>query len=485
METVQPKKKKKHVGLWIFLILLLLLLLPFVLLLVALYTGGFDIADVTTENTMPASERFAFSAADSTMDIRLNANDLLFLLEMHEDYNPEELQEQLAPYGLTLDAFAPDLKDGVFAVNAMLHFKGKLPLPVRAEGTVSASSNSTVFIRVDTVCLTKYFRIPAEKLIEKLRLDADALTFSIDAEEYHSRMEQLTDASVRNDTVVLTCSLGGELFREVFFDTTSAYLDSYYLEDPVIRVFSQIEVGHGAYSMPDEFTSILKELEGDPTAYAEFRAECLALAKPENAGSAFTGKEGDCNARFLPDLSAAKVETLRASLNKKVEAGQKTLLAICNALTERYCNQELVYNSTNFVYADDPETEVTVDNICEEHADFLSAETSRIALTSRMENKLAPGFDTPFAKMPKTKGAVTEHIDGKSVVVPVWIVKMKNGRTVGAYSNLRWYEGGNLTVIPLPADWYNEYLTSELIPCDEYHRIFYKQYTALYGGKDW
>lgn len=437
---VRPRKKSAFgkVVLWLFSPVLLVSLLA-VLLYVALSLFGYPTDNqiaLLSETPMGPAARFAFHAAERTVDIAVNPADIAFVIDQGADFDPAALAEPLKDLGLTLESYGVRFDDGAY-VTLRLSALGFVPVPVRLDADVTAGKGGDIGVTVTRVHVTRLFSASAETLCSQFGVDPEELTFTVEGAALHPRLATLQGVSFSDGNLVLTCGLGEDLFREVLEDPLDATIAGYYVDGiKELSVYSEsVYAAGGKRTFGDSFTALLAELEKDPGKIEEVRTNCLALAAAPKAQQAFAGTKGKYMERFLPGVTLEAVTNRHDGIFSAVREREALLRTLVENLNNLYFEQKISFSDAYLVNRDTGE-QLTLSDLVGDFApyeSFLSVKDSRILLCNGQIAEMSFGFATKLSKMPREKGATFANVDEKRVHMVVLMTRVKDGTPAFVY----------------------------------------------------
>ncbi len=441
METpIHPRKKSAfgRVVLWLFSPVLLIAVLA-VLLYAALSLFGYPTDNqlaLLSETPMSPDARFAFHAAERTVNIAVNPADIAFVIDQGAGFDPASLAEPLEDAGFVLEGYGVRFDDGAY-VTLQLSALNFVPVPVRLDADVTAGKGGDIGVTVTRVHLTRLFSVSAETVCEQFGIDPAQLEFTVEGADLHPRLAALEGVSFSEGNMILTCGIGEDLFREVLEDPYDATVAGYYVDGiKELSVYSEsVYAAGGGRTLGDSFTALLAELEKDPGKIEDVRTNCLSLATAPKAQQAFAGAKGRYLARFLPNVTLEAVSARHDEIFSAVRGREALLTALVGNLNNLYFEQKISFSDAYLV---NRETggQLTLRQLAGDftpYESFLSEKDSRILLCNGGIQPLSFGFSTKLGKMPHEKGATFENVDQKRVHMVVLMTRVKDGTPAFVY----------------------------------------------------
>ncbi len=471
METPTRSRKTRSAGrtlFWVFSPLILVLFIA-LLLFAALALFGFsydDQAALLARTPMRAQERFAFHAAERTVDIAVDASDAAFALTQTSGFDPEMIAAQLEGTGLVLEQYGVRFDDGAY-VTLLLRAFGFIPVPIRLDADVSAQGSGDIRIEITRAHITRLFSVPMETLRGRFNLDLSQIVFTIPGAELHPRMASLRSVSFAGGCMILTCDVGGDLFREVLEDSDRATFAAYYIDEVrELTVFNGSAVAEdGMRLFGESFTKLLKELEANPGMIEEVRINCLALANAYRAEQAFAGTKGAFLTRFLPNVTQEAVAARRDEIFSVAQGREALLRKLLDRLNNLYFHNEIAYGDTRLLNLQSGET-LALSWLTDDftpYESFLSEGDTRVMFCHGDIQNLTFGFSTPLERMPREEGVTFLGIDEELVHMIVLLTRTANGEPAFVYL----FNNGRLTSVvydTIAEENYALFMGAEFVP---------------------
>lgn len=314
-----------------FLVLFLIILIFIVAVPVAyLSLAGFDWNDTQSPDfyqPLSVEERFTFSSATDSMDIKLTNADIIWYVE---DDLYAAVDEKLSPFGLSLNRIGLQIKeDGLFA-SAQLKYKKILPIPVGCLLTLR-QAGSKLEVSVDSVHLGRWITVNSEWLESISGYDMSDLTFNFDLDS-HPFFNLSRSVTLEEEALVFHCSFPSEWLLNVTPLISSDFtimLDYVHPEDispdfPILLAYCDGD----STLLNEKLASFAK----DPASFEKFKMNILNISGTYAANLFFN--ESEWNGRFFPGITRETVQTGRTSI---LDAGQ----SIYDARMEQISSMEM------------------------------------------------------------------------------------------------------------------------------------------------
>jgi len=210
--TVHPARKRSagKIIFWIFSPFLLVLALA-VLLFGALSLFGFsydDQAVLLERAPMSARDRYVFHAAQRTVDVAVDASDILFILSQTGEITPAALHSQLGEYGVDLSAYGLTFEkygirfDDGASITLLFRWLGFVPIPLRIDADASIA-NGELNLQIMKVHITKLAALSAQTLAETFGLEMEQLSYQISLEDLNTWLSGAHGVSFSGGNMVL------------------------------------------------------------------------------------------------------------------------------------------------------------------------------------------------------------------------------------------------------------------------------------------
>lgn len=428
-------KKKSGVGKVIFWALspIWLILLILLLALAALTFLGYaydDPAQLTALPPMDVSERYTFHSGERAYDMRLDKSDLFFVMEQGDGLDMDELAAPLSAFGLKLERYGLSFAEEGPSVTARLKAFSFLPLPVKIDLSSEVRSGGNVALTVKKITLARLISASGEKLRQKLSLDADALAFDIDGADIHPRMRQLKDISFEADRMVMTFSIGEELYEQVMENLRETIRLGYFVTDiPALTVLLESDYASDpSGKLGAAFDAILDQCRKDPAYIVTFRNETLAIANAEKADMYLSGSRAAYMDRFLPGVNQETVSALHSAYEGRMTPRLDWLQSLVANLNRLYTHKSLTFTGERFLDIETGE-ELKLSDVPDPsfaaYADWFDPASARLVLAYG-DPDLTYGNE-PLSKMPNTGKAALAGFDAKQTYCVIPLMRLADG----------------------------------------------------------
>lgn len=331
-ETSEKKpKKRSRVGL-VLLVLLLILAGAVGYLYYSVCKAPLELDDpqkLTAAVPMKAADRFSFSAADGTAQVKLDKADLWYLILTHAGNDfLDTVNKEVAPYGLEVSGCAIRINEEGLQLDLELFYKevrliAGVPCDLEVSGQRFCLKPAGVKLGV--------ISLPVEKLLSRVKLEYELVLPVI---------PEVTGVSFAPGAIVLTgpveqdvralLPLGKELDRAVVF--SEAY-------QPLADALRS-EKG---------FVQIMSHLEQHPASVEDLYRELFTLAEPEVTETYLEDRQG-LTERFFSGVDFSTVEQLQQLLTKELTLQYIALEKFFTAVVNEYNEKRLSIRDSAFIY---------------------------------------------------------------------------------------------------------------------------------------
>ena len=283
----KQRKKRIKTALLIVLAVILVIVAAFAGFLLYLQKCGTEYDNITEcvqSQPMDFTQRYAFSSADKTMSVRLDKNDLWWLLYQTGAIEKlEKMDTALAGKNIRLSGMGISTDNNALTANVELTCFGSVRIPLSANCGVSVD-DTDITISVNSIKLGNGWGLPMNFVCNRFDVEPSALNVKI-SRSIHPFLNDLTQLTVADGCVVITMNATDKLFVEAASGTG----------DTAFR------------TALDSFA--------DANAYADFRTSALALGTVDAASAYMSNQDyAPYIQRFLPSLTLEGVTSLNSEL---------------------------------------------------------------------------------------------------------------------------------------------------------------------------
>lgn len=309
----KQRKKRIKTALLIVLAVILVIVAAFAGFLLYLQKCGTEYDNITEcvqSQPMDFTQRYAFSSADKTMSVRLDKNDLWWLLYQTGAIEKlEKMDTALADKNIRLSGMGISTDNNALTANVELTCFGSVRIPLSANCGVSVD-DTDITISVNSIKLGNGWGLPMGFVCGRFDIEPSALNVKI-SRSIHPFLNDLTQLTVADGCVVITMNATDKLFAEALANADQVKeLSKFGIESPAIAAVVEAASGTGDTAFRTALDSF-----ADANAYADFRTSALALGTAD-AASAYMSNQ-DCAPyiqRFLPSLTLEGVTSLNSEL---------------------------------------------------------------------------------------------------------------------------------------------------------------------------
>lgn len=309
----KQRKKRIKTALLIVLAVILVIVAAFAGFLLYLQKCGAEYDNITEcvqSQPMDFTQRYTFSSADKTMSVRLDKNDLWWLLYQTGAIEKlEKMDTALAGKNIRLSGMGISTDNNALTANVELTCFGSVRIPLSANCGVSVD-DTDITISVNSIKLGNGWGLPMNFVCNRFDVEPSALNVKI-SRSIHPFLNDLTQLTVADGCVVITMNATDKLFAEALANADQVKeLSKFGIESPAIAAVVEAASGTGDTAFRTALDSF-----ADANAYADFRTSALALGTVD-ADSAYMSNQDYAPyiQRFLPSLTLEGVTSLNSEL---------------------------------------------------------------------------------------------------------------------------------------------------------------------------
>ena len=309
----KQRKKRIKTALLIVLAVILVIVAAFAGFLLYLQKCGTEYDNITEcvqSQPMDFTQRYAFSSADKTMSVRLDKNDLWWLLYQTGAIEKlEKMDTALAGKNIRLSGMGISTDNNALTANVELTCFGSVRIPLSANCGVSVD-DTDITISVNSIKLGNGWGLPMNFVCNRFDVEPSALNVKI-SRSIHPFLNDLTQLTVANGCVVITMNATDKLFAEALANADQVKeLSKFGIESPAITAVVEAASGTGDTAFRTALDSF-----ADANAYADFRTSALALGTVDAASAYMSNQDyAPYIQRFLPSLTLEGVTSLNSEL---------------------------------------------------------------------------------------------------------------------------------------------------------------------------
>ena len=309
----KQRKKRIKTALLIVLAVILVIVAAFAGFLLYLQKCGTEYDNITEcvqSQPMDFTQRYAFSSADKTMSVRLDKNDLWWLLYQTGAIEKlEKMDTALADKNIRLSGMGISADNNALTANVELTCFGSVRIPLSADCGVSVDDTDiTVFVK--SIKLGNGWGLPMNFVCNRFDVEPSALNVKI-SRSIHPFLNDLTQFTIADGCVVITMNATDKMFAEALANADQVKeLSKFGIESPAIAAVVEAASGTG----DADFRTALDAFT-DANAYADFRTSALALGTVDAASAYMSNQDyAPYIQRFLPSLTLEGVTSLNSEL---------------------------------------------------------------------------------------------------------------------------------------------------------------------------
>ena len=309
----KQRKKRIKTALLIVLAVILVIVAAFAGFLLYLQKCGTEYDNITEcvqSQPMDFTQRYTFSSADKTMSVRLDKNDLWWLLYQTGAIEKlEKMDTALAGKNIRLSGMGISTDNNALTANVELTCFGSVRIPLSANCGVSVD-DTDITISVNSIKLGNGWGLPMNFVCNRFDVEPSALNVKI-SRSIHPFLNDLTQLTVADGCVVITMNATDKLFAEALTNADQVKeLSKFGIESPAIAAVVEAASGTGDTAFRTALDSF-----ADANAYADFRTSALALGTVDAASAYMSNQDyAPYIQRFLPSLTLEGVTSLNSEL---------------------------------------------------------------------------------------------------------------------------------------------------------------------------
>lgn len=309
----KQRKKRIKTALLIVLAVILVIVAAFAGFLLYLQKCGAEYDNITEcvqSQPMDFTQRYTFSSADKTMSVRLDKNDLWWLLYQTGAIEKlEKMDTALAGKNIRLSGMGISTDNNALTANVELTCFGSVRIPLSANCGVSVD-DTDITISVNSIKLGNGWGLPMGFVCGRFDIEPSALNVKI-SRSIHPFLNDLTQLTVADGCVVITMNATDKLFAEALANADQVKeLSKFGIESPAIAAVVEAASGTGDTAFRTALDSF-----ADANAYADFRTSALALGTVDAASAYMSNQDyAPYIQRFLPSLTLEGVTSLNSEL---------------------------------------------------------------------------------------------------------------------------------------------------------------------------
>jgi len=331
----KQRKKRIKTALLIVLAVILVIVAAFAGFLLYLQKCGTEYDNITEcvqSQPMDFTQRYAFSSADKTMSVKLDKNDLWWLLYQTGAIEKlEKMDTALAGKNIRLSGMGISTDNNALTANVELTCFGSVRIPLSANCGVSVN-DTDITISVNSIKLGNGWGLPMGFVCGRFDIEPSALNVKI-SRSIHPFLNDLTQLTVADGCVVITMNATDKLFAEALANADQVKeLSKFGIESPAIAAVVEAASGTGDTAFRTALDSF-----ADANAYADFRTSALALGTVDAASAYMSNQDyAPYIQRFLPSLTLEGVTSLNSELYSLSANREQLLEALATNVNTAY-----------------------------------------------------------------------------------------------------------------------------------------------------
>ena len=305
-ENIQKPKRRSRVGI-VLLVLLLILAGAGGFLYYTIVKAPLELDDyqkLAASAPMSPGERFRFSAADSTVQVKLDKGDIWSLFLAHAGDNfLDVVNEELSAYSLSVSGCAVHMDEEGLRLDLELYFRetrlvAKVPCELQISGQHISLKPTGVKLGV--------ISLPVGGLLSSVKLEYD-LSLPV--------ISDVTRFGFEQDTLLLTGTLEEDVRGLISRDQDLYQVAVFSPELKSLAIALQAEGG---------FETIMAHLEQNPEDAQDLYRDLFTLAHPKIAQRYLEDRHG-LTERFFPGIDFSERAEEQAALSEMLRANSSAL----------------------------------------------------------------------------------------------------------------------------------------------------------------
>lgn len=282
---------------------------------------------------MSPEERFSFSAAGGTAQVKMDKGDIWYLfLELAGDDFLKDLNDETAPYGLTVSGCAIHMDEEGLRLDLELFYK-EIRLIARVPCEVLFSGNT--FTLTPTGLKLGVLPLPVSGLLSRVKVEKEIILPVLD---------QVTQIGYAQDMMLLTGTMEADVRALVPQDKK--------LEQVVLFSEEYQSLGD-ALETQDGFSRILTHLEQNPGSAEDLYRDLFTLTEFDVSRDYLADRRG-LTQRFFPGIDFDGVAEERTELGQELGTQYVLLERFFSEAVSEYNGKRLVLSDGEFLQKDEP-----------------------------------------------------------------------------------------------------------------------------------
>lgn len=282
---------------------------------------------------MTVEERFTFSAADDTAQVKLSKGDLWSVILTHAGNDfLDTVNEEASPYGLTVSGCALHMDEAGLRLDLELFYKEiRLIARVPCELEVSGST----FTMKPTGLKIGVLPLPVGGLLSRVKVEKDIILPVLD---------QVTQISFEQDAMLLTGTMEQDVRTLVPRDLKL---------NQTVLFCEEMQNLADSLETQDGFSRILAHLEQNPGSLEDLYRDLFILTEFDVSRDYLADRRG-LTQRFFPNIDFDALGEERTNLGQKLGAQYVLLERFFSEAVSEYNGKRLVLSDGEFLQKDEP-----------------------------------------------------------------------------------------------------------------------------------
>lgn len=428
-QTEKQPKKRSRAGI-VVLVLLLIIAGAAGYLYYSIVKAPLDLDDpkeMAASVSMMPEERFSFSAAEKTVQVKMDAADIWSLILEKTGKNIlDAINREVNPYALTVSGCTIHMDEEGLRLDLELYYKETrlvAKVPCALEVTETGLSLTPIAVKLGVIPL------PVENILSNLKLELD-LQLPV--------LSQVTQIEFVSGAVLLSGPVEPDI-RGLVPVNQDLYLTAVFSQEHQAIVDAlQTDAG---------FEALLSHLEKDPGSVEDLYRELFLLTEPDTRNAYLDSRLG-LTERFLPGIDFSAVSQQQEEETEQINYGRALLEQFFTSLMGDYNDKKFKLDQGQFLLKNKPFQMVGYNSgkydVLFEKLDpesffliLVDAEDGFIRSTSSFDRMAKEGLEfTQSVDYNKTYilGCVLRSVDGDPFLV--YDVEIDNGNTYSRSTQL-------------------------------------------------
>lgn len=282
---------------------------------------------------MSVEERFTFSAAEGTAQVKMDKGDIWYLfLDIAGNDFLDTVNEEVSPYGLTVSGCALHMDEAGLRLDLELFYK-EIRLIARVPCNLEVSGST--FTLMPTGLKIGVLPLPVSGLLSRVKVEKDIILPVLD---------QVTQISFEQDAMLLTGTMEQDVRTLVPWDLKL---------NQTVLFCEEMQNLADSLEIQDGFSRILTHLEQNPGSAEDLYRDLFILTEFDVSRAYLADRRG-LTQRFFPNIDFDAVAEKRTELGQKLGSQYVLLERFFSEAVNEYNGKRLVLSDGEFLQKDEP-----------------------------------------------------------------------------------------------------------------------------------